>query len=335
MSRKAFLDARNWPVPPESKLAGLPLFLRTVLTLQRAGFDSVQVHHAGDWHRLERILSARPLTIRVEPTEEAPEPQNTLLKACALYDPLPAMTLVREISTPGDLDAAASHLWNKLRKPIENDGVVAYFLGRPVSRVISRVLVHTPLTPNHVTLLSLLSALAGAALLSFSLVGGAALYWFSFVLDCVDGELARLRFQGSRAGQWLDTVADDLATVAFSTGLGILVYKQMPAAGIAGLALAAAYALSTIPVYLTLAKMPVIDTAQYPYFFMGEKGAASEEKGFFTLLAYGFRRDVVLFIHLVLSLFGLLGGMFLLQTVINAGMAVITWLDVAVKAFRR
>jgi len=239
------------------------------------------------------------------------------------------------LDTKADLSRASALLWRSLRKPIENDGVVAYFLGRPVSRLISRLIIATPITPNQVTIASGLTALAGAFALTQNLILGAALYWLSFVLDCVDGELARLRYQGSRTGQWLDTIADDTATVGFSFGLSWILLDAHPAWAWVGFAAAGAYALSCIPVYRALRHLPTVDTAQYPYFFMGEKGAAATEQNLWTRLAYGFRRDVILFVHLVFSLFGFFWGMYALQLTINAGMTVLTLLDVTVKALRK
>lgn len=344
------VDARRWPLPPTRRLAGLPIFLRTLLTLERAGAGRLRI--LGGDHRtvLEGLLVRRSPRIPVEfvtddSTSDAAG-EKTVVEACALYEPgrlndaLAGGCTVADarwcaLDTATDLSRASGLLWRSLRKPIENDGVVAYFLGRPVSRLVSRLIIGTPITPNQVTIASGVSALAGAFLLTQSLILGAALYWFSFVLDCVDGELARLRFQGSRTGQWLDTIADDTATVAFSAGLSVVMLDINTAAAIVGFVAAGIYALSCIPVYRALRHLPTIDTAQYPYFFMGEKGAAAEEKNLWTLLAYGFRRDVILFLHLIFSLVSCLWCMFLLQFVINAGMAFITWLDVTVKALRK
>jgi phosphatidylglycerophosphate synthase len=41
------------------------------------------------------------------------------------------------------------------------------------------------------------------------------------VLDGCDGELSRLTFRGSRAGEWLDTVGDDLTNYSFFTGAAL------------------------------------------------------------------------------------------------------------------
>ena len=340
------VDARAWPLGPSRKLAGLPLFVRTLLTVERAGAGRIRV--TGGEHRpaLEALLARRAPRIPVEFIEGEPGTDGVVLSACALYEPgklagaLAGRGTLAEarwcpLETEADFSRATAQLWRSLRKPIENDGVVAYYLGRPVSRLVSRLIIGTPISPNQVTIASGLTALLGAFALTQSLVLGAALYWFSFVLDCVDGELARLRFQGSRTGQWLDTIADDTATVAFSAGLSVLMLEVHAGMALAGFIATGAYALSCIPVYRALRHLPTIDTAQYPYFFMGEKGAAATEKNLWTILAYGFRRDVILFLHLVFSLFSCLWCMFLLQFVINAGMAFITWLDVTVKALRR
>lgn len=347
-SRKNVLvDARAWHLPPERRLAGLPLFTRTLLALERAGAPGVTVHCGEHRPRLERLLARRAPRIPVTLLDAAPEPAGCpAFEACALYEPTrladavagrlsPAEAVWGPLASDADLVRASRLLWQSLRKPIENDGVVAYFLGRPVSRLVSRLIIATPITPNQVTIASGLTALAGAFALTQNLILGAALYWLSFVLDCVDGELARLKYQGSRAGQWLDTVADDTATVGFSVGLSWLLLDVHPVWAWVGFAAAGAYALSCIPVYRALRLLPTVDTAQYPYFFMGEKGAAAAEKNLWTWLAYGFRRDVILFIHLIFSLFGFLWGMYALQLTINAGMAFITQLDVTVKALRK
>jgi len=342
------IEARTWPLAPETKLAGLPIFLRTLLAMERAGAGALVVHAGEHRARLERALARRAPRIPVTfAGDDAPAPApGTTFAACVLYEPArladavagrgaPADAVWCPLASGADLARASGLLWRSLRKPIENDGVVAYFLGRPVSRLISRLIIATPVTPNQVTIASGLTALAGAFALTQHLILGAALYWFSFVLDCVDGELARLKYQGSRTGQWLDTIADDTATVAFSIGLSFLLLDGQATWAWVGLAAAGAYALSCIPVYRALRHLPTVDTAQYPYFFMGEKGAAATEKNLWTWLAYGFRRDVILFVHLVFSLFGFLWGMYALQLTINAGMAFITWLDVSVKALRK
>ncbi|MEU8526158.1 MULTISPECIES: CDP-alcohol phosphatidyltransferase family protein [Streptomyces] len=68
------------------------------------------------------------------------------------------------------------------------------------------------ITPNRVTWAALFVGLGSAALFLKgdyqSLAIGAALYHVSFILDCIDGKLARLKGNGSVFGGWLDYVFD-------------------------------------------------------------------------------------------------------------------------------
>ncbi|MFB8265617.1 CDP-alcohol phosphatidyltransferase family protein [Streptomyces sp. NPDC055955] len=67
-------------------------------------------------------------------------------------------------------------------------------------------------TPNRVTWAALFVGLGSAWLFlrgdQTSLIIGAALYHVSFILDCIDGKLARLKGNGSVFGGWLDYVFD-------------------------------------------------------------------------------------------------------------------------------
>ncbi|HIT76032.1 MAG TPA: CDP-alcohol phosphatidyltransferase family protein [Candidatus Avipropionibacterium avicola] len=79
------------------------------------------------------------------------------------------------------------------------------------SLYLTRLLVPTPLRPNGVTVLMMLSGwcIAGSLLVP-GIVGPLLALFFSQVqmyLDCVDGELARWRKQFSPAGVYLDRIA--------------------------------------------------------------------------------------------------------------------------------
>lgn len=68
------------------------------------------------------------------------------------------------------------------------------------------------ITPNRVTWAALFVGLASAGFFlkgdTRSLLIGALLYHVSFILDCIDGKLARLKGNGSVFGGWLDYVFD-------------------------------------------------------------------------------------------------------------------------------
>lgn len=86
---------------------------------------------------------------------------------------------------------------------------------RPPAAVVVYFLRNTPITPNQVTFLSALVA-AGSGLM-FALLPGhlwlvlaALVFEFSFVLDCADGQLARLRKIASPLGHLLDFLMDEI-----------------------------------------------------------------------------------------------------------------------------
>ena len=89
------------------------------------------------------------------------------------------------------------------------------FVARPLAAVLLVPLARTRVTPNQVTFLTLVVFAGAAALIAFGpsygmLVAGAAVLELSYVLDCVDGQLARLKGTSSPVGAHLDFLMDEL-----------------------------------------------------------------------------------------------------------------------------
>lgn len=112
-----------------------------------------------------------------------------------------------------------------LRKP--TDGIVSRWINRPLSLAITRRLANTRVMPNHISIFTMLLGLSSGLLVMqggyWMGLSGAFLLQVQSVLDGVDGELARLRSQTSRLGQWLDTISDDLASLSFLIGCCVAV----------------------------------------------------------------------------------------------------------------
>ena len=76
------------------------------------------------------------------------------------------------------------------------------------------LLAHTRLTPNQVTALSVAVYIAGIALfasVSYKLhLAGVGLVFLSIILDHSDGEIARLKGNPSRAGEYVEPVSHDI-----------------------------------------------------------------------------------------------------------------------------
>ncbi|MFC5753299.1 CDP-alcohol phosphatidyltransferase family protein [Actinomadura rugatobispora] len=106
-----------------------------------------------------------------------------------------------------------------------DDGFFATFAVSAYSPYIVRWVAARGITPDAVTAASV--ALALLAALWFSggtragMVTGAVLLYLAFVLDCVDGQLARYTGRFSALGAWLDAVSDRVKEYAVYAGLAI------------------------------------------------------------------------------------------------------------------
>ena len=103
------------------------------------------------------------------------------------------------------------------------DGFVDRHFNRKCSRWLTRWLLRTRLTPNAVTLFATAVGLVAAgafAVGSYSaVIVGALLFQFSTILDCCDGEVARLKFLESPFGQQLDLILDNVVHIAIFAGI--------------------------------------------------------------------------------------------------------------------
>ncbi|MEZ0072822.1 CDP-alcohol phosphatidyltransferase family protein [Planotetraspora sp. GP83] len=112
------------------------------------------------------------------------------------------------------------------RKP--RDSWWTVFMVDPLAcRLALLVANHTALTPNGLTRLSMLIGLGAAV--SFAegaLILGAALFYLSFTVDCMDGKIARLKGTGTPFGLWLDYVGDRIRVVCCAFGIGFGQYAQ-------------------------------------------------------------------------------------------------------------
>jgi len=95
------------------------------------------------------------------------------------------------------------------------------YVCRPVAAVVVHALADTRVTPNQITLASLVVAACAAALLvllpagsTVALVVAVLVFESSYVLDCADGMLARLRNQQSTAGHLFDFLMDEIKAFA-------------------------------------------------------------------------------------------------------------------------
>lgn len=113
----------------------------------------------------------------------------------------------------------------KTFKPRDVEELIDFYVHRRVAALLVRLLAKTPITPNQVTVLSGTVAIISGVVLATSTperpwqpVLAAAIFFLSIVLDCADGQLARLRRQSSFAGRALDGYTDVVSIASIMVG---------------------------------------------------------------------------------------------------------------------
>jgi phosphatidylglycerophosphate synthase len=136
------------------------------------------------------------------------------------------------VCTPAASEAHRAVVERGLLKSLDSssDGWVDRYVNRKLSPWFSRGFLRTHLTPNQVSLIALGIGLLAAFSFThggwLSGVVGALLLQWSAVIDCCDGEVARLKFLESTSGYYLDITCDNIVHVAVFAGIAWSSYQQ-------------------------------------------------------------------------------------------------------------
>lgn len=106
-------------------------------------------------------------------------------------------------------------------KPRDVEEAIDFYFHRPIAGLLVQAIASWPVTPNQVTVASgAVSLLSGVVILLsawyqpwLAAVGGGLLF-FSVILDCADGQLARLKGISSLIGRILDGLVDSVAPLS-------------------------------------------------------------------------------------------------------------------------
>lgn len=117
----------------------------------------------------------------------------------------------RQTSKPQDI------LWNRL-------------IARPLASVVLVPLSHTSITPNQITFASFIVFVVAACLIALwpgwlGIVIAVAVLEGSYVLDCVDGQLARKKGLSSPIGAYLDFLMDELKAFLLVAATGVRLWQ--------------------------------------------------------------------------------------------------------------
>jgi len=217
-------------ISPATPLLGLPIARRIALAAARAGMQAVFEQPAGTdlspilegtgARVIARSSDPEPASARTVLLQPGVLPQARWLESLVSGEPAVAPRADAagsfSIRSTADLPRAERWLLSSLVK--DDEGFMSRHVERRISLAISRRLAATPVTPNAMTIVSVLVGLAGAAFflsprpaLQFT---GALLFLLHSILDGCDGELARLKFQESRFGGVLDFWGDNVVHAA-------------------------------------------------------------------------------------------------------------------------
>jgi 1L-myo-inositol 1-phosphate cytidylyltransferase / CDP-L-myo-inositol myo-inositolphosphotransferase len=310
------------------QLGGLPLGLRLALDAQATGASAI----AAPVEAAELRAVLRDPRLRLPIVAEAPAhvprlcaPAHLLvhratlrekgaealagqpLQLAAVTEPPDAAYAFAPIAVDSRQSAAAAEraLFRSLRKA--QDGWTSTHLNRHISLFISRWLVRTPLRPNQVSIAILGVGVAGAVTAAQGGYGplllGAALFQAQSVLDGCDGEMSRVTHRGSRLGEWLDTIGDDLTNYGFFGGAGLGLYRGTGQALYlwAGIVCVACGVIASGLEYRYLIKIGSGDLLKYPL------SQASSGGGRLSFLAPLFKRDTFVLLTLLAAAVGALG----------------------------
>jgi hypothetical protein len=113
----------------------------------------------------------------------------------------------------------------------EVEEVIDLLLYRPLAFLVVISVYNTKIKPDHLTLMAMLAGITGGLFYSLgthqSAILGAICYLLFNILDCSDGQMARIKKNGSSVGRLLDGIADYIAAIAVYAGIAIG-YAGMP-----------------------------------------------------------------------------------------------------------
>jgi hypothetical protein len=112
---------------------------------------------------------------------------------------------------------------NTTFKARDVEELIDFYLHRRAANLVVRAVAPTNIRPDQITVASGVAAVAAGTVIGFAsepwqLVLGAFLFFTSIVLDCSDGQLARLKNQSSFAGTYLDGMVDVVSTTSIFVG---------------------------------------------------------------------------------------------------------------------
>ena len=110
----------------------------------------------------------------------------------------------------------------------KESSIWARVFSRPISFVLTYFFINIGLSANAMSVVSIIEELIGFALILIGgkcLPWGVALYVFWHILDCCDGNIARIKKSSSYAGEYFDAVSGYFAPAFIYITVGVAAYR--------------------------------------------------------------------------------------------------------------
>jgi len=112
---------------------------------------------------------------------------------------------------------------SSLKSP-DVEEILDLFIYRPLSFLFVKLIYPTNLTPNQISVIAMFLGILSGVFYSFGtyqfFIFAAASFFMCNLLDCADGQLARLKKNGTRVGRIIDGLIDYVTATATFLGIG-------------------------------------------------------------------------------------------------------------------
>lgn len=333
----------NTDIDFNKKICGLTILERAVLSCYYAGIKNIEIIHENDNITIPDSVTALPdLKYSIKVANDKPFKHNSLNKSTLeinvssvinkeyvsmlLGQPAAPNQVYQELSDPSTYKAAQKALLNSCRKP--GDVFSSYYY-RYFSLFFTKYLCRTPVTPNMITAFFVLIAAVGSLLILsdkwYLYYLGLIMQPLAIVFDCVDGEIARIKYAYSKSGEWLDTIGDNFCTLFFVAAIAYKNHQiyQTQLSLVLGILGVTFYVLAVTFLLITLLKSTDSGSLQTINREIQQKGKIAK----FTAIAV--KRNLVTLYFMILGFFYFTQTILVLSIIGGLGMLIFSVISLA------
>ncbi|MBS1519044.1 MAG: CDP-alcohol phosphatidyltransferase family protein [Bacteroidetes bacterium] len=110
-------------------------------------------------------------------------------------------------------------------KTVDSEEILDLYIFRPISFAFVKLIYNTGITPNQISIVALIFGVLSGVFYGFGtyefLLIGSLSFFICNTLDCMDGQLARLKKNGTKIGRVIDGFIDYITSISVFLGLGI------------------------------------------------------------------------------------------------------------------